>query len=258
MRAESRQSGVTLAELTVVMAAVVVLAALSLPAVRAVMRSFESGSSTRAMISAALASARAIAAKEQSYVGIRFQKAYNPDNPDPLKAPQYMIFIIHDKEATDLAYGFRAIEGLKPMKLPDSVGVMDWTMIQEAQEVSDPDVWEPSVDEEVTDLTAFSIVFSPAGKLVTQDVRVAAASATDDVFNTLSRITDPDNPAGIFVEDNAEWPTLVQEPSGKSFIIYDRREFAQAYKRGRGYSDYLIRLAPIYINPYMGTLISTE
>jgi type II secretory pathway pseudopilin PulG len=264
MRAESRQRGVTLTELTVVMGVVVLLAALSLPAVRALMRSFESGSSTRAMISAALASARAIAAKEQSYVGIRFQKAYNPDNPDPVKAAQYMIFIIHDKQATDLAYGFRAIEGMKPMKLPDSIGVMDWTMIQDAQEAADPCVWEPSADEEVTDLTAFSIVFSPAGKLVIHDVRVrnkdgyTTDSSNDEVFNTENNVTSAADPVGMFIQDDYEWLGLKEEPSGNSFLIYDRRQFERAYRKGQGYSGYLVQLAPIYINAYMGTLISTE
>jgi hypothetical protein len=263
MRAESRQSGVTLAELTVVMAAVVVLAALSLPAVRAVMRSFESGSSTRAMISAALASARAIAAKEQSYVGVRFQKAYNPDEPDPLKAPQYMIFIMHDPNippSVAMNLGCGAVKGVKPMKLPDSVGVMDLVI---GSAGNDP-IYEIGADEdideawEVVDTSTFTILFSPAGKLVPHTHKAQSQDATDDVFNTIDSITSLG--VGMFVEDQDEPAQPIDELSRNHFVIYDRREFEQAYKRGEGegYSGYLMRLSPIYVNPYMGTLISTE
>ncbi|UCC22498.1 MAG: hypothetical protein JSW23_00025, partial [Planctomycetota bacterium] len=90
MRARSRQSAVTLTEMTVVVAAVALLVVFGLPAIRTFISSFESEGGARTLISAALASARAIAAREQHYVGIRFQKAYHPR--DPLEAAQYMIF----------------------------------------------------------------------------------------------------------------------------------------------------------------------
>jgi hypothetical protein len=272
----------TLTELAVVMAVVALLAVLSVPAVRALMGSFESGSSTRAMIGAALASARAMAAKEQSYVGVRFQKAYHPQGP--LRASQYMIFIIHDKKATKLAYGFRAIAGLKPMKLPDSVGVTDMTTVYREESGNQVDITEYDViddtmiseERDVTDATTFSIVFSPSGKLLIHEVRVRNCDgfvdsssgigdvSGDDVFNKIEQVNDG---LGLFYQDDyflASWSPypddlgLGPEYSRKSFIIYDRREFGQAYKRGQGYSGYLMQLAPIYVNPYMGTLISTE
>ena len=42
-----------------------------------------------------------------------------------------MIFIVHDepKNMGGLANGFRAVEGLEPMKLPDTMGVIDLTGI---------------------------------------------------------------------------------------------------------------------------------
>ena len=88
MRIRTKQSAVTLTEMTVVIASVALLVGLGLPAIRAFHDSFESRSGARSMISAALASARAIAAKEQRYAGIRFQKAYHPQGP--LEADQYM------------------------------------------------------------------------------------------------------------------------------------------------------------------------
>ena len=81
------------------------------------MKSFESGGDTKSIINAALSTARAVAAKEQCYTGIRFALDFN-DN-------QYMIFIIHDPEKTGLSSGFRALEGQKPIKLPDDSRVID-------------------------------------------------------------------------------------------------------------------------------------
>ena len=121
MKAKFKQSGLTLTEMTVVVASIVLLAAIALPAVRAFLNSFETESGAKTMISAALSSARAIALKERHSAGIRFQQ--------DISGNQYMIFIIHDSDpepdGTGLAYGFRAVEGLQPIKLPDSVGVMD-------------------------------------------------------------------------------------------------------------------------------------
>lgn len=266
MKTRYKQSGRTLAEMAVVIAAIVLLGSFGLPAVRAFLDSFESGASAKSVISAALASARAIAAKEQRYAGIRFQKAYHPDAPlDPLKAPQYMIFIVQDPEI--LAWGFRAVEGLQPIKLPDSLGVMDSDLIQ--QKVNLVPGWEPSNDPTaLTDLTAFSIIFSPSGKLVIHDVRIRnrdgiympdnsipAEVSLDDVFNSELNIINFN--VGMFVQDDYASLGLVQESSRRSFVIYDRREFKRAYQQGRAYSGYLWKLVPdaIYINPYMGTMI---
>ncbi len=74
-----------------------------------------------------MASARAIASKEQCYAGIRFQKRYDPTNPIT-QASQYIIFIIKENDKNlsgNLVNGFRAVKGIQPIKLPDSIGVMD-------------------------------------------------------------------------------------------------------------------------------------
>jgi len=270
--------GLTLTEMTVVIASIVLLAAIGLPAVRAFIHSFESESGTKSMISAAFASARAMAAEKQQYVGIRFQKAYNrnaSDPLDPLTAPQYMIFIIHDPapqpNGTDLANGFRAIEGFKPIKLPDSVGVMDLRLRTKSDPADSGDI--PIDDNakidgpsEVRDTTTFSIIFSPSGKLVVHDVRVRnrngypdtssnTSVSSDDVFNKKAQVNAG---TGMFYQDDYSDLGLGQEYSRNSFIIYDTKEFTQAYKRGQAFSGYFYRLVPqaIYINPYTGTIIS--
>ncbi len=264
MKNRYRQSGRTLAEMAVVITAVVLLGSIGLPAIRAFLDSFESGTGARPVISAALASARAIAAKEQKYAGIRFQKAYNPDAPlDPLKASQYMIFIVHDFDKTGLASGFRAVEGMKPIKLPDSLGVLDSELIRERM-ISVP-TWEPSNNHPVdlTDLTAFSIIFSPSGKLVIHNVRTrnrdgqrdtSPTVSYDDIFNKKAQV---DTGIGMFYQDDYAALGLGQEVSRRGFIIYDRQEFKQAYEKGQAYSGYLVKLVPeeVYINPYTGTMI---
>jgi hypothetical protein len=244
MKTRYKQSGRTLVEMAVVIAAVVLLGSFGLPAVRTFLDSFESGTSAKPVISAALASARAIAAKEQRYAGIRFQKAYNPDGP--LKASQYMVFIVHDFDKTNLVSGFRAVEGLEPIKLPEGVGVMDlkrrtnpnprfsgYDPIDTDVEISNPNV--------LRDTTAFSIIFSPSGKLVIHDVRVRnrdgfpdTAGNTnisgDDIFNKKAQVN-----AGyaMFYQDDDTLLGLGQELSRRGFIIYDRLEFKRAYDKGR-------------------------
>ena len=255
-----KQSGITLMEMTVVVAAVALLAVLGLPAINAFVNSLVSSGPTKAMISVALSSARAIAVKEQHYAGIRFQKAYDPKGP--LEAPQYMVFIVHDVDKTDLANGFRAVEGLEPIRLPEAVGVMDLRYRTnssaeysgDAPIVEDGDIDEPN---ELRDTTTFSIIFSPSGKLVVHDVRVrnrdGKTNSKDDIFNTKPNVED--EKIAMFYQDDYTNLGLGQEASRNSFIIYDRDKFRAAFENSRAWSDYLKNLDAIYINPYVGTII---
>jgi len=270
MRPNRRQSAFTLIEMTVVIAIIAVLAVLAAPATKLLFESFETEGGVRAMIGSALASARAIAAKEHKYAGIRFQKVYDPAGP--LGAGQYIVFIVHDYDLTGLANGFRAVEGVEPIKLPDSFGVMDETLIRQRR-TTDP-TWELSTNPELTDLTTFSIVFSPSGHLVIHYVRVRNRDAmpkwvspditldnsNDDIFNTVARVTDPVNPRGMFLQDDYIAMGLAEELSRSRFIVYDREKFNQAFLAGQAYSRYLYRLITdaVYINPYTGTLVSGD
>jgi len=278
--------GLTLTEMTVVIATIALLFAIGLPAVRVLFNSFESESSATSMISAAIASARALAAKNQRYAGIRFQKTNQAE--ESLEAAQYMIFIMQDPDM--MAYGFRAVQGLKPIKLPDSVGVSDLTIVTKRNSINptnsvqvrldDPALSDQQrdnlIDEnrELADATTFSIIFSPSGKLVIHGIRVrnrdgypdTAANtlvSNDDVFNKKAQV---DTGIGIFYQDDyfgaggSSYPDLGLGPeqSRSSFVIYEKNKFMQAYRKQRAWSDYLAKLAgnTIYINPYTGTIIS--
>ena len=263
----SRQAGATLVEMTVVIGIAALMLGLAVPAANMLLNSFESESGAKSIINAAMASARAIAAKEQRYAGIRFQKRYDPANPDPLKASQYMIFVVHDPNRTGLANGFRAANGIQPIKLPDSIGLMDFFYNPSlGGATSDISFANSNV---ITDTTSFSIVFSPSGKLVIHDVQIrnrdgkiasteTATSSRDDIFNTLGKITDPVNPVGMFLQDDYPLYGLDKESSRNSFFIYDTKKFKQAYNNGTPYSGYLNQLNQIYINPYTGTIINEK
>jgi len=232
MKSKSGQSGVTLTEMAVVVGVVAVLVAIGLPAIRAFRGAFESGGSVKGLISAGLASARAIAAREQRYASIRFQQ-------DLSRTHQYMIFIIHDPTLVDEyghtvpLSGFRAVEGLEPVRLPETIGVM------EAAEYFEFFEGEGAVEN----MTTFSVVFSPAGRLVVRDVRVLRRHSNDAVFNIPSTIPPP-----MFAQDNQA------EPSRNRLTIYDRNLFNKLNMEQM--SEYLQSLETIYINPYTGTMIN--
>jgi type II secretory pathway pseudopilin PulG len=268
---EHRTIGLTLIEMTLVVATIAIMVGLALPAVQGLIRSFQSEGGARSMIAAALNSARTMAVTKQRYVGVRFQKSCTSNDPsNPLKglleAPQYLVFIMHEERRAmdNLSTGFRVVEGVEPIKLPDTMGVMDLTEITS----------DTTIDTlaELNDATAFSIVFSPSGKLVVQDVRVrnregvnlpddtagSTKPSMDDVFN--SDINIIRYKCGMFIQDDYQALGLGQEPSRKSFVIYDRNAFRQAYERRMPWTQYLreLSLHGLYVNSYTGNLISSE
>ncbi len=294
MKRNNRHHGFTLPEQIIVIAGVVLLAAIAMPAVKAFLKTFESTDAARTMISSVLTSARALAVKHQRYAGIRFQIAgyHGPnlsgENRDKLmEGSQYIIFIMHDPDKTGLPRGFRAVEGVAPIKLPDSVGVMDLKHLNPNDEVTKedpvPDYFIIENNDQINkawvlrDTTSFSIIFSPQGKLVVHDVGVrnregvrdtissggqSRFRSLDDVFNTRSRVGGFDFTYGIqagkFVQDDYLDFGLWQEFSRRSFIIYEKEQLSAAYNRNAPYSDYLSDLEEIFINPYTGTMIQTQ
>jgi type II secretory pathway pseudopilin PulG len=279
MRTKLRQPGLTMTEMVLVVATIALLLSLGLPAVRTFIHTFESGTSTRSMISAALSCARAIAAREQRYAGIRFQ--------EDSTGRQYMIFIVHDFEKTGLNPGFRAVEGLKPIKLPENAGVMDLMVrtnhgtsaaaaasvldeplrVQHLVDANPANLGSDGKNLYIRDASTFSVIFSPAGKLIVRSVRVrnrdgiyqpdnAVANKTslDDVFNSPANILI--SGVGMFIQDDYAELGLGAEPSRNRLVIYDGAQLDKLNAQQR--FDYLSRLELIYINPYTGTMISPD
>lgn len=258
MKIKRKQCGLSLTEILTSLVIVVLLAAISMPALRALLNSMSSTGSCEAMISAALSNTRAIAMREQRYAGVRFQMEGSQNTPGwPFNADQYMIFIIHDNQGTGLANGFRVVNGFKPIRLPDNVRVTDLTLgTNPLQAVDDTVINDNNL---FNDISTFSIVFSPQGNLVVHDVRVKEISNSGDVFNTDTNI-NATSKVGMFYQDSSDGRLgLKEEQSRREFIIYEQDKFRNAFNQGKAYSGYLIQLQlnPIYLNPYTGAIIST-
>lgn len=279
MRSKTRQCGFTLTEMALVVATIALLLGLGLPAVRMLIHSFESDTGARGMVNAALSNARAIAARDQRYAGVRFQW--------DSEGNQYMIFVVHDFEKTGLSPGFRVVEGMKPIKLPENSGVMD--LMVRTNHGASPAAAASSLDEPlmtahlddtnpqnlgpdrknnyVRDASTFSVVFSPSGKLVVRTIRVRNSDgiyqpdngvsgkiSPDTIFNSPINITD--HGVGRFVQDDYAELGLGAEPSRNRFILYDENYFDKLDAQER--FNYLSSLALIYINPYTGTMIQPD
>ncbi len=243
MPGKTRQRvGLTLSETVVSMAIIAIMVAVSIPAARILQESLHS-SGAKSMISGAFSAARALAARHQRYAGIRFQ--FDPNGN------QYMIFILHDQSNLGLANGFRAIEGLKPVKLPEGQGVMESIG-------SDVDIDSPV---ELNDKTTFSIIFTPAGKLVIHDVQVRNkdgqgdspfyGASDDEIFNKRAKV---DAGQAMFYQDDYVADGYKKELSVSNFIIYNKNEFSRINGSSR-WTDYLRHLKVFYINSYTGTII---
>lgn len=266
----------TLPEMLVTIAVVAIVTVIAVPAFYSIRENFNStGADT--LISAAISTAKAMAAREQKYVGIRFQCAPDPMDPERL-GPQYMIFIVHDPTLS--ASGFRAARGVAPIRLPANLGVMDlYVKNAYASGASDKRIAgdaDLSTPVQVWDTTTFSIIFSPSGRLVTREVRVwnrddsASNTSEDMVFNTKANVdlglqASPVIPPGMtgqgmFYQDDDIIRGFGQEYSRGSFVIYDRRNFLRlgAGTAYSSYVEYLEKTQRLHINPYTGTIIENQ
>ena len=130
----------------------------------------------------------------------------------------------------------------------------------------------------ITDTTTFSVIFSPAGKLVIHGVQVVNRDGItdytsypeisfDDVFNKIAQVDArfngadlyslPEPGAGMFYQDDYADLGLGAEFSRNGFVIYDRTDFYNINNAQEKY-DYLMKLKPVFINPYTGTIINSR
>lgn len=285
-RSRKDKTAFSLVELLVVLVIVASLVALAIPAINAMQKSFNS-TGAEGMIGTALSTARTLAIKNGHYAGVRFQKVYNIKDPQ-INADQYMIFVIYEpqRSGVTLTMMFRAIEGYKPIKLPENTGVIDMSrrtsngtsddaaMCKYANErkliASDLDdsipanLYPNGNNMNITDTSAFSIVFSPAGKLIIQDIRIRnkdgifrppdpdGKTSDDKVFNSTDSITI--NNIGQFVQDDYANYGLGGEKSRREFVLYDREKFEKMSNKTQR-MNYLNGLKPMYINAYTGEII---
>lgn len=281
---QKRHKGFTLQEVLVAAAVVVIMMGIAIPATRQIMKSFRSEKGLRSVINAALTSARARAASEGKYAGVRFQQ--------DKKGRQYIIFIIENSDPTyipsddvALSNAFKAVDGVNPVKLPASVGVMSFKVRSDHANI-DPDPANPEIDIDdvlldntiaanmldgkninYTDATTFSVVFNPQGSLAIKDVLIWSRQhlpttetelIKDSVFNNEDNVygDDPENPA-MFLMDAYPALGLGQEKSRQQFVIFNKEDYDKA-PAGSKYSDYIENLEPLYVSPYTGRIINTK
>jgi type II secretory pathway pseudopilin PulG len=277
MKLRNNKTGFSLLEVTVVIGIMVLMTGIAIPAIKAIYASFQGSGEAITVISTAMAGARATAAKEQRYAGIRFQQDINGD--------QYIIFIVHSPDKTNLSDGFRAVEGQKPIKLAEGFLVTDMrvrtnhgTSSAGAEDTLDGPVKAAYLDNGnsanlgsdgynyyLTDMTCFSIIFSPNGNLIIFDVRTrnkngifrpdnttSAKTSKDNIFNSPESIRN--NGTGMFIQDDYAHLGLGAESSRNMFVIFDKNRFDKLDSQKK--MDYLNSLEPVYINPYTGTIIS--
>lgn len=266
----------TLTELLVVMSVMVILLAIAVPVAKKLAQSLGEATGARSIIAAAMSNARAIAIREGHYAGVRFQQDSS--------GKQYLVLIIHDQPGTTYANGFRAIQGKKPMALPDDVGVLscrvqkrydgtvtgtdpiyaDWDL---ADNSADANTWLNS-DSGRNDAATFSVVFNSSGKFVVHLVRVYNAGANDHVFNSKSKQDDGSGNPGKFAkfrQDETESATtkdgFQEENSVSSFKIYSKKELDKVpatlrWTGNPGKNDGLAGLDKEFVNPYTGELVN--
>ncbi|MHC4639203.1 MAG: hypothetical protein ACYTBV_17130 [Planctomycetota bacterium] len=115
----------------------------------------------------------------------------------------------------------------------------------------------------IQDSGTFSIVFSPSGKIVIHDVRVRNRDGIyqpnpitkitkDDIFNGPEIVISYKN--ALLIQDDYANLGLGQEPSRRSFVIYDKNKFSQLLTAQQRY-DYLKSLDVVFLNPHTGHMI---
>lgn len=268
-----RQKGLSLVEMAVVIAAIAVLSAVGVPALKSLMKSMEVSGGVETLINSSLSTARAYAIKDRKYTGVRFQQDINGD--------QYLVLIHNYKidSVNDIFY-FKALMGFEPVKLPGSARVADLKLRADMSNAHDAesvpvsiadfhdtntDVLEAGGEEfhvGLTDITAFSVVFSPSGKLITKSVRVrnregvsdpgSELESKDEVFNGYDNIVD--NGIGLLLQDDYAEIGLGAEKSCNGFVIYDNEQFEKMTDSQDKY-EYLKSLSKIFVNPYTGQMV---
>ena len=263
MSGRTKNIAFTLTETLVVVAIVALLLSVGIPAAKKLSESMESTDGVRNVVNAALCNARAIAIKEQKYAGVRFQ--FGQDGR------QYMVVVVYDRAVgPEFAgnIGLRAVKRRKPNALPKSVGVMDLMVkinypslvnsvagvqANEQQVVDDAWIAPTATDDRMfVDATTFTILFSPAGKLVHHTLRV---SYNPD--NNLSRDVFYIAASDSLLTHDDSWVIdgYQTEFSRKWFVIYNVETLAKVSPTVR-WTGYLSTLERVFVNPHSGEIIN--
>lgn len=266
-----RRGGFTLTEMLVVIAIVVLLATMVLPAFTEMLQS-NRASAAKSLVRTMLARAQAHAVAHQKYAGIRFQF----DRDGWQQGRQYMV-LIEKASAGGTTNEYNAVADVKTVTLPKGVGVLS----NNAVDIGDMDFSNNNLDEDLLSLeadadgglldsTSFSIIFSPTGQLVIKMLEIRERNLNDTLFgDEIAVLTDPvlvtDPPAPLLFHDNTtdppSYPVLTDsvgwcstESSATGFYVFEVGAMADVGVGSR-YSQYVNDLEPFLVNRYTAGLI---
>ncbi len=253
MRKYERTIGFTLVEILIVVVIIAIMLTVTLPAVVGMVRS-QKMSSAQNLVRSLLAQARAYAAKEQKYAGVRFQQAAN--------GRQYAVVIEH--VANDIR-AYIAVPNSKPLALPAGIGLISGQIDDNA--IADKDAFLGD-DNLMAGARTFSIIFSPTGQLVVKQVAVQQRDLKDKVFGSMAD-TETKPPLSLLSydryypgTDNGAAPWCLPENSTTGMYIYDMSTLAEI-PPGARYSAFFAHYAGektvkrILINIYTGMIMES-
>lgn len=245
MKIRSIKRGLSLTELLVTMAVIIILFAIGIPASKKIAQTFDSSSNVKMVIGSALANARAIAIRDNTYVGLRFQADAQGD--------QYMILVKYDPSLAGGSMYFRALENHRPYKLPEGVIVFDMYVDDEDKCIAQDVATQQDIDEvnadlavpaAIQDMTTFTVLFNKTGKMVINSISVSDCDTDDNVFVPVVAAGS----SCLFAEDTRK------ENTRRYFVIGDKEEFSVVPADAR-YSQYFQFAEKVFINPYSGQVM---
>ncbi|MFI4911177.1 MAG: Tfp pilus assembly protein FimT/FimU [Sedimentisphaeraceae bacterium JB056] len=264
-----RLRGLTLSELLVALAIVVIVGSIAVPVVLSLKEGLRGSANAQTIISTALQNARAIAMEKGQYSGVRFQQDQDGN--------QYAVYITHIPQGSGAAGGmtvyYKAVEGRSPVRLPEDMAVADMVVGTTASPVYTDRTFavfslaDVDLDSSITDTTSFSVIFDSKGQLVKVVCRMrnrqgeylpndggAGGDSNDRVFNSRPNV---ENDIAKFIQDDYANLGLGGELSRVQFKIFDKVKYREFENSADKY-EYLNTLPYVYVNQYTGKLMGGQ